>query len=283
MFALVALAMISIWHMADSACAYEKEDPVIEYDVPKDLNLLYDHFYLNARTVNCAADITYYSPFPDRMQVDQDGKVTILYHKGSFGCTLWIDVAETGTTKAKRFMIFVNVDWIPQTISGRSTYVTTMGKPVTIRAGAIGALSYESSNTSVATVSSAGKVTFKHPGTVTIHVRAENTGLYWSGTKDVKVSCTMTAPTLKVTRPKRGCAKLTWSKVGGTQQYIIYVKYPGKKKFKPVVSKSKKVKSVTHKYLKKGKKYSYKVRACIVCDDGIYYSPFSKAKTVRIK
>ena len=282
-FTLAALIMVSAWLLTGSAYADEKTDPEITYRVPENLNLLDESFCLNARTVNCTAQLSYSSPFPDYLQVDQDGRVTINYHKTEFESCIYISVPETETTKAKEFQIYILVRWVPQTITGKSKYSTTMGKPVSIRASAIGALSYKSSNTFTATVSSTGKVTFKHPGTVTIHVRAENTGVYWVGTKDVKVSCKMTAPSLKVTRPKKGCAKLTWSQVGGAQKYMIYVKYPGKKKYKPVATRSKNVKSVTHKNLKSGKKYSYKIRACLICEDGVYYGPFSKVKTVRIR
>ena len=282
-FALAALIMVSVWSLTGSAYADEKTDPEITYSVPENLNLLDESFCLDARTVNCSAQLSYSSPFPDYLEVDQDGNVTINYHESEFQSCIYISVPETETTKAKDFRIDILIRWAPQTITGEITYSTTMGKPVTIRAGAIGKLSYKSSNSSTATVSSTGKVTFKHPGTVTIHIRAENTGVYWVGEKDVKVSCKMTAPALKVTCPKKGCAKLTWSQVGGAQKYMIYVKYPGKKKYKPVATRSKKVKSVTHKNLKSGKKYSYKVRACLICEDGVYYGPFSKVKTVRVR
>lgn len=261
----------------------EKADPVITYTIPKDLDLSYDSFNLNARTTNCSAELTYSSSRSDYLQVDQNGLVTLPYHETAFGAVIIISVPETETTRAKDFRIPVDVNWIPQKITCKSTLSTTLGKPVAIQANALGKLSYTSSKPSTAKVSSTGKVTFLHPGTVTIHVYAENIGPYWCGEKDVRVSCRMTAPKLKVTRPKRGCAKLTWSKVGGAHQYMIYVKYPGKKKYKAVLSKSAKVKSITHKGLKKGKKYSYKVRAYVICDDGIFYGPFSKAKTVKIQ
>ena len=283
MLALVLCVMASIWLMADFACAQEKEDPVITYHVPDDLNILDEYFYLDAQTVNCAADLTYESPFPEFLEADPDGRVNIRYHAAGFRSCIFINVPETETTKEKQFTVYISVDWVPQTITCKSRYSTTMGKPVRINASAVGDLSYKSSDVSTATVYSAGRVTFKHPGTVTIHIRAEDTGIYWFATKDVKVSCKMTAPALKVTRPRRGCAKLTWGKVGGAQKYLIYVKYPGKKKYRQVASRSKKIKSVTHKNLKRGRKYSYKVRACLTSGDKVYYGPFSKARTVKIR
>lgn len=273
-----------------AASGSEKADPEITYSIPKGLNLTYDHFYLNARTTNCDAVLSYSvadPPCPEHdspcCRIDQDGKFTILHHDHEFGTTVRISVPETETTKAKWFDVWVDVHYAPQTIHCKDTYKTTLGKPVTIDAQAIGKLTFKSGDSSIAKVSSTGKVTFIHPGTVTIRVKADYTGPYWVARKNVKVTCRMTAPKLKVTSPRSRCAKLTWSKVGGAQKYIIYVKYPGKKKYKPVTIRSNKVKSVTHKRLKKGKKFSYKVRACLVCEDGVFYGPYSKARTVRVK
>lgn len=272
---------VFIWCPAD---VYgEKADPEITYQIPPGLDLSWDSFCLHAETVNCQAQLTYSTPAPSLLQVDQTGTVTIINHTNSFSAPIRISAAETETTKAKEFYLDINVDWVPQEVRCKSKYRTTLGKPVTIKAKALGKLHYTSSDRSVAKVSSAGKVTFLHPGSVTIRIHADNTGIYWSGEKRVSVSCRMTAPKLTVTRPGSRCAKLTWSKVGGAQQYLIYVKYPGKKKYRPVLSKSARVKSVTHKRLKKGRRYSYKVRAYVISGGDIYYGPYSKTVTVRIR
>ena len=287
MLAMVALfAAAMSWHAVDPAFAesnQEKEDPIITYDVPKDLNLLDESFCLNAKTVNCDAELSYRATYPDYLQVDQDGNGTILNHENAFSTQIIIFVPETEITNAKEFVIQIDVDWVPQTITCKSKLSTTLGKSVTIKATALGALSYQSSNTSTAKVTSSGKVTFLHPGIATITVTAASTGVYWIAKKKVSVSCKMTAPKLTVTRPHKKCAKLTWTKVGGAKHYMIYVKYPGKKKYKPVLSKSYKVKSVTHKGLKSGKKYSYKVRGYLISGGDVYYGPYSKAVTVKIK
>lgn len=284
-FIMAVLACAAgFWYAGGEAFAEEKAEPEITYDVPADLDLTWESFNLNVQLLNCeGAEVSYYIPSSGYAEVDQDGNVTILRHDISFGVDLTISVGETETTKAKDFVIPVYVNWVPQEITCKSSLSTTMGKPVTIKASALGDLSYKSGNTSTATVSSAGKVTFKHPGKVTITVTADATGIYWSATKKVTVSCKMTAPRLTVTRPASRCAKLTWTKVGGAQQYMVYVKYPGKSKYKPVLSRPAKVKSVTHKNLKKGKYYSYKVRAYLISGGTVYYGPFSKVKTVKIR
>ena len=259
-----------------------KEEPIITYQIPKNLNLHSDNFNLNARTENCDAPLSY-SSATEHLTVDEYGNVTIVDRLHSGVYRIDIHAAPTPTTTEKTVNVWVFLDWVPQKLTCPSTMKTTMGKSVTIKASALGELRYTSCDKTTATVSSTGKVRFLHPGKVKIRVQAMDTGVYWTAIKYVTVTCRMTAPSLKVTRPKKRCAKLTWSKVGGAQQYMIYVKYPGKSKYTPVISKSSKVKSVTHKGLKKGKKYSYKVRACFNSRGDIYYGPFSKAKTVRIK
>ena len=280
----VLFAVSGFWCSKSPAFAEdEKVDPEITYEIPEGLDLSWDGFYLNAKTINCDAVLTYEALVPDYLQVDQDGWVTIMIHDRQFSSPIAITVPETDTTKAKTFHVQIFVDWVQQTIECEDSYSTTMGKPVTIKATAVGPITFKSRDKDTATVSSKGKVKFKHPGTVTIRVRADVTGYYWYCEKDVQVTCKMTRPTLKVTTPKKGCAKLTWSKVRGAQHYMVYVKYPGKKKYRAVLSKPAKVKSVTHKGLKKGKRYSYKVRGYLVSSGGVYYGPFSKEKTVKIR
>ena len=265
-----------------------KVTPKLTYTMPKNLHLLSGTFNLNAKTTNCDAELSYIvsEAMAEFIEIDQNGNLTILkqqppYH--AFYGSFTIYAAGTETSYDKMFTVPINVDWAPQKLTCPGSLKTTMGKSVTIKASAKGKLSYKSGNKTIATVSSTGKVKFLHPGKVTIQVKAANVGIYWSAEKNVTVTCKMTAPALKVTRPKKRCAKLTWSKVGGAQQYMVYVKYPGKSKYKPVLSRSAKVKSVTHKNLKKGRKYSYKVRAYLISGGDIYYGPFSKAATVKIK
>lgn len=90
-------------------------------------------------------------------------------------------------------------------------------------------------------------------------------------------------PKLKVKARKGKKIKLTWNKVADADGYIVYIKYPGKKKYVKAVTRNATVKSVTHKGLTKKKVYKYKVRAFKVVNGVYYYSPFSKAKKARVK
>ena len=91
------------------------------------------------------------------------------------------------------------------------------------------------------------------------------------------------APSLTVKAQKGRKNKLTWGKVANADGYIVYIKYPGQKTFKKVLTKNATVKSVTHKGLRKRKYYSYKVRAYKVVNGKYYYGPFSKVRKVRAK
>ncbi|MCD7741716.1 MAG: cellulase family glycosylhydrolase [Ruminococcus sp.] len=86
-----------------------------------------------------------------------------------------------------------------QTISGTSSYTKTFGDSAfTLDASAEGTLSYSSSDTSIALVTSAGKVTIKGVGTATITVTAAETSSYKSATKTItiKVNKKTATPTI---------------------------------------------------------------------------------------
>lgn len=90
-------------------------------------------------------------------------------------------------------------------------------------------------------------------------------------------------PALKVKALKRKRNKLTWGKVQNADGYIVYVKYPGKKKYVKAATRKANVKSVTHKGLTKGRVYRYKVRAYKVVNGKYYYGPFSRARKARVR
>ena len=170
-----------------------------------------------------------------------------------------------------------------QKVTGTGKYTKYIGQSFTLNAKAKTALSYRSSNTSIATVNSKGKVTIKGYGTCKITVKAKETAAYKAATKKITVMGRLAKPVVKAENrsPKR--VKLTWSKVQGTTGYKVYIRYPGRTKYKLALTKSAKVKSVTHRNLTKGETYSYKVRAYKKVGKKIVYSSYSKAKKVRIR
>ena len=90
-------------------------------------------------------------------------------------------------------------------------------------------------------------------------------------------------PTLKVKALKGKKIKLTWGKVANADGYIVYVKYPGSKKYVKAVRKKATVKSVTHKGLSRKRIYRYKVRAYKVVNGKTYYGPYSAVRKARVR
>ena len=99
----------------------------------------------------------------------------------------------------------------------------------------------------------------------------------------IAVAKTLRKPVLKVRALRGRKNKLTWSKVSDADGYIVYLKYPGRKKYVKAVTKNATVKSVTHKGLSRGIIYRYKVRAFKKVNGKTYYGPFSKVKKARAR
>lgn len=94
---------------------------------------------------------------------------------------------------------------------------------------------------------------------------------------------TLKKPTLKCTKRMKKANKLTWSKVDNSSGYILYIKYPGSKKYVKALTKKSTIKSVTHRGLTKNKVYRYKLRAYVKVNGKTYYSPYSKVVKVKVK
>ena len=119
-------------------------------------------------------------------------------------------------------------------------------------------------------------------GKVKITLTTQADLIYAASTRTMTFKVVPSRPTLKV-RSRSHAAKLTWTKSKGASQYLVYVKYPGKSKFKLALTKSSRVKSVTHKGLASGKNYKYKVRSRRKVGGKWYYSAYSQAVSVKVK
>ena len=183
----------------------------------------------------------------------------------------------------------VRVGKAAQSISVEKTSISgAVGKKRPIGASAEGALSYKSSNTAVATVSKDGAVTFRKPGTATVTITAAQTDTMKAAKRTVTVKAFLAAPKLygRAKRngwEKRGKVKLTWNKVQGATQVQLYVRYPGTKKYQKVMTRTAKLKSVTHKGLRLKKRYRYKVRVRTKVGGKYVYSRFSNVISVRCR
>ncbi|MCD8230832.1 MAG: fibronectin type III domain-containing protein, partial [Clostridiales bacterium] len=136
------------------------------------------------------------------------------------------------------------------------------GDTAQITASGQGSISYKSSNTSIAKVSSSGLVTGVSAGTVTITVSAAGTDNYNSAktTLTIKVKC-KTPELSSVTNTTKG-VKVSWESVTGAENYRVYRKTSDSswKKIGDTTSTS-----YTDTTAKSGKTYYYTVR-CINAD-----------------
>lgn len=89
--------------------------------------------------------------------------------------------------------------------------------------------------------------------------------------------------TIRCVKRTKGRNKLSWDKVKGADGYELWIKYPGKKKYRKAVEKSERVRVVNHSGLKSGSIYSYKVRCYRKAPGRRFYSKFSKALKVTAK
>jgi len=88
---------------------------------------------------------------------------------------------------------------------------------------------------------------------------------------------------LKKVKPGRRKATVTWKKVSGAKGYEVWMRQ-GKGKYKKVKTLSAKKLTVTVKKLKKGKKYTFRVRAYSKkSSGGKLYGAYSGTKTVKVK
>ena len=109
--------------------------------------------------------------------------------KGFGSTVITITAAETDKYKTAVKKVNVTVNKPPQTILGADSFTREFGcGPFGLGASAEGALSYESSNNNIVTVSSSGVVTVKSAGTAVITVIAAETDKYARTTKSVLIN-----------------------------------------------------------------------------------------------
>lgn len=139
------------------------------------------------------------------------------------------------------------------------------------------AITWKSSNPSVATVSASGYVTTKLPGKVTI------TASIATGARAV-CNLTIKPKTNKVSKLKKSGSKsikVYWSKVSGVSGYQVYMSTKKKSGYKKVKTLSYKKRSYTKTKLKKKKRYYFKVRSYKTVGGTKIYSSFSSVKSMK--
>lgn len=228
------------------------------------------------------AAISYVSRNPQVADISDDGVVTV----GIPGSTV-IEVRAAKTNKFREAYkeVKVTVSKAPQSIEGTGSVSKAFNYNGTfsVRSTSKTPVTYKSSNTNIATVNSQGLVTMKNPGSATIYITAPENEYYKSASKKVPLKISLSAPVIKVKAYKGRKIKISWSQVPGAHGYKLYMYDSKSKKYKCKVTRKAYIKSVTHKGLKKGKKYKYKVRAYRVVNGKTVYGGYSSVKWAKAK
>lgn len=234
-------------------------------------------FQLGAKA---ATALSYQSSNEKVATVDANGNVTI---KGAGSAVITIHAAEDAAHKEAVKTVNVKVAQAAQKISGLSTsYKTTYKKSLVLKAKAVTALSYKSSNASVISVDKNGKVTAKKAGSAYITVTAAANTNYKAASARVKVTAQKASQSVKVKTASKTYKKATLKKkaqsfkIGASAQGTITYQVSGKSKKYITVSKAGKV--TVKKNTPKGT-YSVKVST----KGNSNYSAASKTVTIRVK
>lgn len=140
-------------------------------------------------------------------------------------------------------------------------------------------VTWSTSNKSVATISSKGKVTAKNTGIATITAKCGG----------AVAKCIIVAGNYKPDTPilkkaissEKGKIKITWKKVEGVDGYIIYKEH-GEYREK-IGTTTSNITTYTVTGLKSGKKYSYFIEAYKKIEDTTYYSYMRTVGPIKVK
>lgn len=142
-------------------------------------------------------------------------------------------------------------------------------------------VSYQSSNSKIASVNANGYVIGKKVGKTIITVTAKD----GSGvSSNVKITVRpATIKKLKVAKASKTAVKISWKKVSGTSGYEIYRSTKSKSGYKKVATlKSANKISFKNTKLKKGKIYYYKIRSYKVVGGVKIFSKYSTVKKIKL-
>ena len=251
-------------------------------------------FYLNEQIKN-GNNPTYKSGNTKVAVIDSSGKIT-LKGAGTTNITVTIPKSRWFSGGSKTAVLTV----LPkesagkpvapvkkaQTITARS-YTKTYGNKafnLNAKANGGGKLTYRSSNSKVAAVSSSGRVTLKAPGRATITISAAATGAYNAAKKNIAI--TVKPKKVIGTKAKTGKRKMTVSWKRDKKATGYRITYARNKKFtkgkKNVTIGKNKTTKRTIKKLKK-KTYYVKVRAFKKVGKTKIYGSYSKARKCRVR
>lgn len=153
--------------------------------------------------------------------VDSSGNVTA---KGAGSAKVTITAAATSNFKQATKQITVTVAKGTQSITAKAaaSSVATDKTTTVSLTGAKGTKSFKSSDNTIATVSSTGKVTAKKVGKVTITATSAATANFNKASASVKINVVPAATTSLTAANQATGIKLTWKKVTGATGYLVY-------------------------------------------------------------
>lgn len=226
--------------------------------------------------------LSYYSDCPDVASVSEDG---YLHVENAGIADIYIEAEYTKEyLSADKVIKIVVSKASPKLTLPKTSYYKTYGAGLFyLGASSKTPIKYKTSKSTIAKVSSEGKVSLVNPGTATITVYSPETENYVGATQKVTINCKLKKETMKAYALSGQKNKIVWTKVPGADAYQVFVKYPGSKNYKRAVTKGPSVKSVVHKGLKKGKTYSYKVRAYRTVNGKKVYTAFSAVRSVKVR
>lgn len=140
-----------------------------------------------------------------------------------------------------------------------------------------------SANESIATVDQSGNITADVAGTTYISAVSADGKVVATCTVNVSKPVVTKPAKVKIKSAKKKGKKVTlkWKKISDAAGYVVYMKTnSGKFKAVKTVKKAKTVKAVIS--LKKGNKYSFKIRAYKLDEETNVYGAYSKIKKVKM-
>lgn len=174
-----------------------------------------------------------------------------------------------------------------QVITATSSYTKAYGSKsfkLNTKTTGNGKLTYSTSNSKVATVSSSGTVSLKGPGKATITVKAAATDDYKAATKTISITVTPKKQSVTVSKKKKRQLTIKWKK--GSKASGYQVVYASNKKFTKnvtIVGKSVSKTSLTLKKLKKGRTYYVKVRSYKTVNGKRIYGAYSTVRKATVR
>ena len=159
----------------------------------------------------------------DGVTLDQGTHYTVAYKNNINAGTATVTVTGKGDYTGSVSAAF-KIAKAAQTITAKSAASSVaVGRTTTVSiTGAKGTKSFKSSDTTIATVSSAGTVTARKVGTVRITATSASTSNYKAASKTVTVKVVPAATTSLTAANLATGIKLTWKKVTGANGYKVY-------------------------------------------------------------